>query len=819
MQAKNHYIKYGIKENRKYNFNELPIDFNWKTYLELNNDLINYNEIQIKSHYINHGIKEGRIYKNKIKEYIKELIKEKIILITQYYIIKNDDEKYNKIRQNEINFCLQKNFDNKYIDEIHMLMEEDYNIDFIKNKNNIKIIKQIIGKRLNFKDVFKYYNNNIQNDICILINSDIYLDQSIEIVKNINFTNEKLFISLNRYENNTDNVPALLNGLEINNADYKGCQSFLKPYQESIWSQDAWIWKNKIDEIDDNFNFNLGVIGCDNYINYLMQKLGYKILNCSKIISTNHYDRLSIVKNEFGISKGNISEAKKNRISSIEKYLFLKNQHDIPDKYTTKIEEKINTVNKTIKISQLQFKKNISEIDIKNFQVSASSQLNNLCNPSNVLFNNNSYWEPERTDKTPYIQFKFDNLFEIVVIDIEGKELSKDDLNYGYVSKFKISYAGLNNTWINDDTIYDGIEINNGNYIKKIYLNNSITCHTVKIFPIEYVNIKALKIRFYKFNYIQQNIFNFLCDNPIYFEKLNLYNSTIVDYKYINQNINYNDKDKYTYDKNVLQQPIKEGICLFTYVMNRNNNIYNNIAGWLKQKIDQLIILDWNSNENMIDYIKSLNDDRILYVRVVNEEFFIRTFAQNLAASLCKYNKICKIDSDIVISEHFFENHELNEGEFYVGEWRCGRNKNEEYLHGNTYLFLSDYFRINGYNEFIKDYGWDDSDFTIRLLSCGLTKKIFDYDYIYHTPHGEEMRTTNLITPKNSLLMVFVNQECLKNIIWSNKYKMQQYQIFSVNDNLIICDRIKNNEYSIDEKIYEEALIKQTKILKSWKIL
>jgi hypothetical protein len=42
-------------------------------------------------------------------------------------------------------------------------------------------------------------------------------------------------------------------------------------------------------------------------------------LNCSKIISTNHYDRLSIVKNEFGISKGNISKKTENiRIGCIE---------------------------------------------------------------------------------------------------------------------------------------------------------------------------------------------------------------------------------------------------------------------------------------------------------------------------------------------------------------------------------------------------------------------------------------------------------------------------------------------------------------------
>ena len=330
------------------------------------------------------------------------------------------------------------------------------------------------------------------------------------------------------------------------------------------------------------------------------------------------------------------------------------------------------------------------------------------------------------------------------------------------------------------------------------------------------MNHGALKIKFYKYNYPQQDFFNFLCNNPKYFEK---YDKTFFDYKQINKDIICNELSNYTHSKNLLEVPIEEGICIFVYVMNRSHNIYNNIDSWLKQKIDQLIILDWNSVDNLNDYLKSLNDKRILYVRVNNETHFIRTFAQNLAARFCKYNKICKIDSDIIIREHFFENHPLNMGEFYVGEWRCARDENEKHLHGNTYLFLDDYFRINGYNEFIKDYGWDDSDFTIRLMSCGLTKNVFNYDLIYHTPHDDELRTKHLVNAKNPLLMLFVNKECLKNIVWNNNYKMQQFTTNKIDDNYIICERIKNNEYSIDEKIYNETVLEKTKLLEYWKIL
>jgi hypothetical protein len=60
-----HYINYGIHENRKY-FIEIPLDFEWKIYLQLNKDLNqNSSEIDVIQHYINHGINEKRHYSEK----------------------------------------------------------------------------------------------------------------------------------------------------------------------------------------------------------------------------------------------------------------------------------------------------------------------------------------------------------------------------------------------------------------------------------------------------------------------------------------------------------------------------------------------------------------------------------------------------------------------------------------------------------------------------------------------------------------------------------------------------------------------------------
>lgn len=778
-----------------------------------NNTIIKMSENCIKAY--NNFFSPSKMHINIMNFFNKKRNKKKII-ITQYYIVNTDDKLYNEKRQIEINYCLQQNVNNEYIDEIHLLLEQDYNLNFIENNKKIK--KIINGKRLSFHDVFTYSNIHLKGDICILLNADIYTDKSIEITKDIDFDNT--FISLNRYEYNDNDIPSLLHGMEINDCDFKKCQSYLTPYQDAIWSQDGWIWTSPI-KINDRINFKLGDVGCDNQLVYCMNKLNYKVLNCSKLICINHYDRLSIVKNDYGISKGNVSKKNATKIGCLDTYMFLENQNEIPDKYTTNIN--MIFVKENPKITKINFSKNISEIKLNESQIVASTSINENHKPFNVLFENGNYWEPDKNDSNPSIKFTFENIYDIVIIDIKGKCLDRNDKICGYVSEFNIEY------YLNDDKIqklYKGIEIDNANYVKRIYLDEKIKCNKLIVYPLKYKNTMALKINFYKIDYPKHNIFNILHSNIKIYNEFN--SKTILDYELLNKTLKNsidnvlleNQENVYNINTNILKETISEGICLFTYVMNRNNNIYNNITSWLKQKVDQIIILDWNSKEDMNDYINSLNDKRLLYIRVINEPYFIRTFAQNLAARFCKFDKIMKIDSDIIISDNFIESHPLNKGEFYVGEWRCGRNKNEEYLHGNTYLFLNDYFRINGYNEYIKNYGWDDSDFTIRLMLCGLTKKVFNNNYLYHVPHDENMRSQHLNTKElHSLVMTYTNKFSLKNMIWNKEYKLQEFNVFPINKKLIICDRIKNNEYQIDSTIYNNALDEATALVKSWKLI
>lgn len=96
-----------------------------------------------------------------------------LILICQYFIHKNPN------RQREIDFCLNRNIENKAIDKIVLLNEKHYQYPpFILNDK----VKQIeISKRLSYYDFFNFIihssfsKENISNDdFVMLCNADIF---------------------------------------------------------------------------------------------------------------------------------------------------------------------------------------------------------------------------------------------------------------------------------------------------------------------------------------------------------------------------------------------------------------------------------------------------------------------------------------------------------------------------------------------------------------------------------------------------------------------------------------------------------------------
>jgi hypothetical protein len=190
-----------------------------------------------------------------------------MILITTYY------ETENIARNNEIKKCLIKNFENKHIEKIYLLNNKMFDIDFIEDENN-KIIQIIISDyedyKLKYNDAIQFINKNLSNNICILSNSDIYFDKTLEKIDN-NTISDNLFALL-RYDEDIMGQKNIFCRHEIPRGD----------------SQDSWIFKSPLNINLDKINFSLGTLGCDSMFASILNEEGIHLKNPAFDIITTH---------------------------------------------------------------------------------------------------------------------------------------------------------------------------------------------------------------------------------------------------------------------------------------------------------------------------------------------------------------------------------------------------------------------------------------------------------------------------------------------------------------------------------------------------
>lgn len=198
----------------------------------------------------------------------------KIHIFTQFFVHKKEN------RNTELKECLKRNCDNPHIHQVHLLNERIYTnkeLGFIESNQKIKQI--VIGKRLTFKDIFKYARTNNIQGYLVFTNADIFFNETIENLQYSALSIKKQMFALLRYEYRGE-------------SDLNTCKIFGPRFD----SQDTWIFhssmflKNYIKEIHENaMNVEFGKPGCDNKFAYLMNVLGYEIINDCGFLKTFHY--------------------------------------------------------------------------------------------------------------------------------------------------------------------------------------------------------------------------------------------------------------------------------------------------------------------------------------------------------------------------------------------------------------------------------------------------------------------------------------------------------------------------------------------------
>jgi len=308
----------------------LPQDFDWKYYVDIHSDLIKagiITEQSAKIHYLVHGQKEGRAYKAPKKEYAisskilsdnsipkddqKSISKHKIVLFLQWYL--DDETEANRLK------CLEKNIDNDHINHIH-IFSDTYDLTkilpIINNKYNISI--SFIDDRLSYKTWISYANAHYWNDIKVLINSDIYLDSTIQILKQ-KYYDRRTIYAITRKDLSKET------GIIQESRDFYDPSS---PLTNSMYSHDCWIYKDSmgLSELSlSKLDLKLGYNNCDRLFKKFIKEEKINFFNLYPDVNAIHIDYRSIKNHkEYSLNYNPISVP----TYSIDSYLDNKNLID-----------------------------------------------------------------------------------------------------------------------------------------------------------------------------------------------------------------------------------------------------------------------------------------------------------------------------------------------------------------------------------------------------------------------------------------------------------------------------------------------------------
>ncbi|NCD40630.1 MAG: glycosyltransferase [Bacteroidia bacterium] len=178
-------------------------------------------------------------------------------------------------------------------------------------------------------------------------------------------------------------------------------------------------------------------------------------------------------------------------------------------------------------------------------------------------------------------------------------------------------------------------------------------------------------------------------------------------------------------------------ISVVTACMNRNDNLKKALESWVSiSSLYEIIIVDWNSDINVYEDIKELiKGHNVKVFRVTGVKEWVLTTAFNLGFQKATGESVLKLDADIILQNSFFQHHTLLDGIFFSGNGKSADDDNQRYLNGIFYSKKTDIELVNGYNEYIRIYGYDDDDLYKRLIHQGLIKKEINKNLVYHIPH------------------------------------------------------------------------------------
>lgn len=163
----------------------------------------------------------------------------------------------------------------------------------------------------------------------------------------------------------------------------------------------------------------------------------------------------------------------------------------------------------------------------------------------------------------------------------------------------------------------------------------------------------------------------------------------------------------------------------------------------------EVVLLDYNSSDGLEAWARThladhIQAGRLSYFKTEQPDYFHRSHARNLAIRLASGEIVCTVDADNFTGRDFA--HYVNErfqryDDIYLRADFDGSHAGKTDAFGRIGMRRRDFLRIEGYDEYLADYGFEDFDLCNRLEKAGLRPAVIEDDrFLHYIVHGNRDR-------------------------------------------------------------------------------
>ena len=184
-------------------------------------------------------------------------------------------------------------------------------------------------------------------------------------------------------------------------------------------------------------------------------------------------------------------------------------------------------------------------------------------------------------------------------------------------------------------------------------------------------------------------------------------------------------------------------VSIVTASMNRTAHLIQSASRVAEIKChSEHIIVDWSSSPP-INRHDLPDDPRIRLIRVANEKYWHHSRAYNFAINQATMDIVCRFDADFLPCKDFFSLNQIN-----INEFRSNDPVLTGYIakssSGVFIAFMQNLHQVNGFNEYMEGWGYEDFDLYHRLRFFSKSLRL-NMTGCVSCKHGDELRNQNTL--------------------------------------------------------------------------